>query len=376
MSNLSRVLTAVGLVCVSSLLVSGSFLFSIPDSQHGDMLQKAPTDTQVRKEPPRPSSLLATTEAPNTIIFVGDVLLGRHVESLMDVHGKNYPFAGLQFSQFSQNPFVVGNFEAAIPVVHTQTENFNMSFSVAAANIPAMTTAGFTHLSLANNHSLDFGAAAFVNTGEVLGINKLSSFGHPTMLTSDSVEILSLAGIDVALIGLHTLFNSPTAQEIEQVLQYAQESSDYQVVYVHWGEEYKTSSNASEQFLAQQLVEAGADLIIGHHPHVVQEVGYIQGVPVFYSLGNYIFDQYFSSGVQTGLLLQLDFATYPKIQLIPVQSHSTLSQPAMLTADAHAAFLDTLSSNSHLDLREYIKQGIIPLRKQVATSSEIAIMMK
>ncbi len=165
-----------------------------------------------------------------------------------------------------------------------------------------------------------------------------------------------------------------TDKELFDVFSFAEINSDFQIVYVHWGIEYEQESSLAQKKLANRFVEAGADLIIGHHPHVVQEVDYIDGVLVFYSLGNYIFDQYFSDSVQNGLLLHIDLTKNKSISLIPVTSKVNLSQPSYMTTKEHATFLTLLAEKSHLKLKKYIEEGVIPLNINVASSSKIAMI--
>ena len=116
-------------------------------------------------------------------------------------------------------------------------------------------------------------------------------------------------------------------------------------------------------------------MIVGHHPHVVQGVDFIEGVPVFYSLGNYVFDQYFSKDVQEGLVISvnnLDEAM--EISLLPVTSKTTLSQPQPMKPKDHADFLKKLARKSHPDLEDFITRGLISTDVKIATSSKVAIM--
>jgi poly-gamma-glutamate capsule biosynthesis protein CapA/YwtB (metallophosphatase superfamily) len=335
------------------------------------------TELSIVKTAPLPVSVnLVSAEEVQTdsLIFVGDVLLARNVEFLMEKHSPYYPYQGVDFSELSIKPAVVGNFEASVPVVHKPTEVLKIDFSVHPRYLTAAKAAGFTHFSLANNHSNDFGATNFSNTVKTLSQAGLKPFGQPKGFSEQTTTVLQVEDQRVALIGLHTLEFKPTKEQLNQLLKAASAASDWQVVYVHWGTEYSGTSNQYQQQLAASLVAAGADLIVGHHPHVVQEVDLIAGVPVFYSLGNYIFDQYEEAETNQGLLLQLSFARTPVINLLPVTSQSTLSQPTRMTPGKHAEFLATLAQKSHPELRALVAAGSLPLNMSVATSSKIAMI--
>jgi poly-gamma-glutamate synthesis protein (capsule biosynthesis protein) len=346
----------------------------VPESSYGELQTKIAVENVTRLQSPTLATFTSQNNKTNSIIFVGDVMMARNVEFLMDEHGSEYPFKGINFNETASNPYVVGNFEATIPKSHVPTKNQQMRFSVAAGSVQSLFDAGFTHLSLANNHGLDFGPTSLLHTQEVLQNVGVSWFGHPQKVSTESTSFVTINDIEVAIIGLHALNSVPSEEVLKEIFSYASARSDMQIVYVHWGIEYDAVSSIAQQQLAQTLVQAGADLIIGHHPHVVQEIDLIAGVPVFYSLGNYIFDQYFSKAVQTGMLLQLDTAGEIGIHILPVQSSKKISQPSYMSNVQHADFLQSLSESSHVDLQTEIKNGYIPLRMQVASSPEIAMI--
>jgi poly-gamma-glutamate synthesis protein (capsule biosynthesis protein) len=107
----------------------------------------------------------------------------------------------------------------------------------------------------------------------------------------------------------------------------------------------------------------------------VQDIDVIDGVIVFYSLGNYIFDQYFSTDVKQGLVLVLSLDETPKAMLVPVTSEQTLSQPTLMGPQLHSQFLAQLAQRSDSALSKQITQGIIHLMPKVATSTKVAMMI-
>ena len=141
---------------------------------------------------------------------------------------------------------------------------------------------------------------------------------------------------------------------------------------VHWGQEYQIKSSVFQQKLARKIIDSGADLIIGHHPHVVQEIEIYNNKLIFYSLGNFVFDQYFSEQTQQGLAVALEI--YPVrnndsnrvnpnkniYKLFPIQSK--LSQPFLMEQNQAEKFLEKLSKRSSKDLTEEIKKGVIEIR--------------
>jgi len=137
---------------------------------------------------------------------------------------------------------------------------------------------------------------------------------------------------------------------------------NFLIVSLHWGEEYKLINSLAQQKLAHQIIEAGADLIIGHHPHVVQNIEKYQGKLIFYSLGNFIFDQYFSPDTQQGLAVGLEI--YPDrlfFRLFPLQIN--LSQPVLMKKNKASEFLIQLAKRSDDKLVDEIKDGIIKIER-------------
>ena len=138
--------------------------------------------------------------------------------------------------------------------------------------------------------------------------------------------------------------------EVEKSIKKGKEISDYVIVNIHWGTEYKPTSNARQQYLAHLFIDNGADIIIGHHPHVIQEMEIYNNKPIFYSLGNFIFDQYWSTPTQVGLgvglvLYKDQISTY----LFPLQgTQSQLIQIIGTEKDQFFAnFIDKSNLNNH-----------------------------
>ena len=138
------------------------------------------------------------------------------------------------------------------------------------------------------------------------------------------------------------------------------EPDKFLIAFMHWGIEYKTNNSKAQQDLAHKMVEAGADLIIGSHPHVVQNIELYKNKLIFYSLGNFIFDQYFSKNVQQGLAVGLEIYKDKLVYAIyPIQS--VKSQPNLMSDEDKAKFLADLAARSSKELDMQINSGEIEL---------------
>ena len=132
------------------------------------------------------------------------------------------------------------------------------------------------------------------------------------------------------------------------------------IVSFHWGQEYQLKESTFQQELAHKVIDSGADLIVGHHPHVVQGIDEYKGKLIFYSLGNFVFDQYFSKETQESLAVGLD--VYPQkliFRLFPIKSH--LAQPHLTDSKQAKQFLEELAQRSDDTLLDSIKIGEIEI---------------
>lgn len=303
-----------------------------------------------------------TAKPSFTIRFFGDVMLGRHVETLLRQYGEGYVLDKWPDDNFSD--YNVINFESAMTYPHRQTANYTFRFATNPRHLSVLEKLQVTHASLANNHALDFGDLGYQLVRESFAKRSIEPFGHPTIIsTSTSLAFIEQSEVRVALIGIHTLYNNPSDEELISVFSYVNDNSDYQVVYIHWGEEYALESNNAQRKLAQKLVNLGADVVIGHHPHVTQEIEMIDGVPVFYSLGNFIFDQYFSPAVMDGLVVDMILDETLTFKLLPITSRDSQSQPRLMTDLGKTHFLEALADRSDVNLKKMILVGKIELEK-------------
>lgn len=253
-----------------------------------------------------------------TFSFVGDIMLDRGVRSSVN---KNFLgdysklFTNLEVLQKSD--IVFGNLEGPASDKGRDLKNL-YSFRMNPDAIPALKGANFSILSLANNHAGDWGREALSDTMDRLTENEIlyagaglsSNIENPTIIEKYDIRIGFLAFSDVGPNGLTPkvdqvgilLANNP---RFEEIIKKAKAQVDYLVVSIHWGDEYKTKNNKRQETLAKKAVDAGAKLVIGHHPHVIQNTEIYKDSLIIYSLGNFIFDQGFSENTMQGMLLDL-----------------------------------------------------------------------
>ncbi|MCK4554656.1 CapA family protein, partial [Candidatus Parcubacteria bacterium] len=173
-----------------------------------------------------------------------------------------------------------------------------------------------------------------------------------------SSTVVALADKKIGIAGFSMVYSKLNTAKAEKVINDLASTTDLVIVNMHWGTEYKHQFNKLQQETAHTLIDAGADIIIGHHPHVVQDIEVYQGKPIFYSLGNFVFDQYFSQDTQEGLAIgvsindeKTDFFLYPL--------KSKLSQVELMVGEEKKNFLQELIEWSEVDeeMSEQIQSG-------------------
>lgn len=247
---------------------------------------------------------------PVTILFTGDMMLGRYIATLRERNGGDFPFtympdviAAVEAElEVEELDLVVGNLEG--PIVEDQIAYGDMVFRFAPEIAPLLKKVGFTTVSLANNHSVNQSFAGLDETRSHLSAAGVDNFGHPN--TSDGEHSFlryEYPNLSIGFLGLnHTDFKLDLPSTLE-VIKRHNEEVDFLVIGIHWGAEYLKIAPDTIQDMGHQFVDAGADMIWGHHPHVVQNSEIYNDAPIYYSLGNFVFDQYWSQPTQEGLVL-------------------------------------------------------------------------
>lgn len=298
--------------------------------------------------------ILHTEEAdtqPVSLLFVGDIMLGRHVELLIEQEGIEYPFLHVT-ELLNSADITIANFEGSVPKVHVPTPSKNMTFSIQASYMETLRNVGIDILSLANNHSYDYGYTGYQNTLSVCAQYGLVCRGTAGELNDTSIYTFEVGEYAVGIIFIHTLFTQPSHESLTTYMSALTETSDYQFAYIHWGDEYEHIHNTDQETLALLLIDLGADAVFGHHPHVIQDVAVYKDVPIFYSLGNFVFDQYFSTDVMQGLAVRTiidESEIY--FEPIVVSSEEMRSQPRITTDELHTAIYDRIMPQNTLLFR-------------------------
>ena len=258
------------------------------------------------------------------VLFTGDMMFDRAVRLKTDVEGGDFLFSCID-DTFANADLVVGNLEGPITPNDSVSigsavgspKNFVFTFPPVTAIVLARNHVQVVNLG--NNHIMNFSREGLVQTKKWLDQAGDAYFGDPDSLEADKVARPTINGVPFSFVNWSDWTSDKTDHTVAQVRAEA-ESGRVVVVYTHWGEEYVPPTKQMRQ-LAHSFIDAGATIVIGSHPHIVQEHEMYNGKNIYYSLGNFIFDQYWNDDVRHGLLLRVTFNStgVQSVREIPIE---------------------------------------------------------
>ncbi len=282
-----------------------------------------------------------------SILFFGDIMIDRNVKKLIDVNGTDYlleKLAGEEGRFFSGMDIVHANLEGPFADERRPTTK-SIAFRFDPILIPMLQKYNFSLFTAANNHSLDMGRAGFAESQENLKKAGIHFYGSEYEVNDDSYLLEQIGNMKIVFIGVNDTHTLVDVADVTLLIGRGKKEADRVVLNIHWGAEYEPLSNARQRAFAHALIDAGADVIIGHHPHVVEEIEVYKDKPIFYSLGNFIFDQYFSIPTQQGLGIGLVFHDdKTSIYVFPLQG--VQSQVTLMKGLNSAQFMQNLIDRS------------------------------
>ncbi len=305
------------------------------------------------------------------LLFAGDVYLSDHVLEAYDAAGgiDGVLSQGYQ-AEIQAADFFMTNEEFPFSTRGTPAPDKQFTFRVHPEKVKLMQEMGIDLVTLANNHALDYGRDAMLDTIDTLNHAGIRHVGAGKNLAeARKPVIVELNGRTFAFIGATRVYPEADwaagtdsagmfsaydggAQLAEEVTA-AKQQADYVIAYVHWGIEREETPNEVQKSIAHRLVDAGADLVVGAHPHVLQGIEYYQGVPIAYSLGNFVF----GSSIPSTALLQADVDDEGiRLRLIPGTSAAGYTRK-LDDAEKIAAFyekMSRLSSGVKIDAKGYL----------------------
>lgn len=296
-SSKSKFRIAVSLIAVLlvALLVSWLFL----NNQH------SPSEPRVRETPkPMPLPVSVSTD----MLLTGNSFWGRYTNDHAMKTEEPYKFPFSRLSEFEREKYDAWITGLECPTsqkgvgMSSADMEATLTFNCDPAYLPEFAK-WFTAVSLANNHTDNMGADGFADTQEALAKNKIQYFGHynPEQL-NDICDVVSIPArvkyddgtekkqsIPIALCGYHFVFQLPSEESVATIKKYAEYFPT--IVMPHGGAEYKAAPDQIKTDLYRSMIDAGADMVIGDHPHWVQTTEAYKDKLIVYSMGNFMFDQ-------------------------------------------------------------------------------------
>jgi poly-gamma-glutamate synthesis protein (capsule biosynthesis protein) len=285
---------------------------------------RRPGDYPYRAAGPEPGPV-------TTLTVVGDIMLGRRVgERAAELGDPAYALRHLR-GRLAAADLTVGNLESTLATLGAPTQGDD-SFAADPAVVGGLRAAGFDAVSLANNHAGDYGPASLVRTVRLLRHGGVAPFGAGRdRVAARRPVIVERHGLDFAFLGFNAIGETPEAgpetpgassvsmpprtgpldrRELGRVLADVRRLAriaDVVVVMPHWGTQYTERPEPIQTYVGRQLVRAGADLVVGGHPHWVQGATLVGHSLVVQSLGNFVFDMDFVPESMEGLMLEATF---------------------------------------------------------------------
>jgi len=284
------------------------------------------------------SEIISPEKKTISVVLVGDIMLNRGVEYMMKTEGNGdfrFPFSKIA-KDLKKADILFGNLEGPISDKGIKVGSI-YSFRAEPEAIEGLTFAGFNLISLANNHAFDYGREALEDCLAKLskagidyvgaGFNEGEAYGGRTPVIKE-IEGTKIGFLAYTNLGPESWKasekNSGIAwisekdfEKIKKDIENAKSQADILIVSLHAGEEYAAEPTQFQIEFSKAAIDAGADLVIGHHPHVVQKSEKYKDKWIFYSLGNFVFDQSFSQETMRGKILEILIKDGKINELIP-----------------------------------------------------------
>ena len=285
-------------LAVAGGLPAASWLAGCATSARRALPARGRTTTATRA----PSPSATPDDRPVTLVITGDVMLARSVNSALLASSDRFPF-NYTADYLSAFDLTVGNLECVVSTLGSpQPKEF--TFEANPKAFERLRAASFDVMSLANNHSGDYGKLAFSDMlGQLLlhgiqplggGMN-LAEAHQPVIRTIRTTRLGFLAYCEIEPQSFVATATTPghawlDPDMMQQDIKAARPRADFLIVFTHWGIEYQLAETDHQQAMARLAIDAGADLVVGAHPHVIQPYEMYRGKLIVYSLGNFVFD--------------------------------------------------------------------------------------
>ena len=322
-------------------------------------------------------NILNTTDPNVTLMFGGDVTLA---DAFADMVGDDYRWAFADMNEYRQADVAMVNLENPLTEADTPLANKAFNFKADPEAVKVLTEGGVDIVTLANNHAMDYEAAGLAETMRILDQAGIHHIGAgQDVQEARRPEILEVKGQRIAYLGyydddLHAASeeapgtNARRNDRVAADIRAVRDQVDWIVVNYHWGEELAEHPSEQQVDLARFTIDQGADLVVGHHPHVLQGAEIYKGRPIAYSLGNFIFGGNARSDYDTAVLKVALRDKQMKVEFLPVEV--TQYQPEVVEGDRGAQILAQIEERSRIFEQPMPTSVILDARSSKVVSPE------
>ena len=307
------------------------------------------------------SETVALLDEPVEILlsFTGDCILGTDENFYYDTsfnayyenYGSAYFFQNVK-DVFEKDDLTIINMEGTLTDLTTRKDK-QFAFKGDTEYVKVLTNGSVEAANMANNHSYDYGEESFKDTVNILEKNKIRTFGD------DETVIIPVKGVNVGIFGIYELddHEERIPQVKSDIAKLKKDGADIIVAVFHWGNELERVPDDNQVMLAHLAIDEGADVVVGHHPHVLQGIDTYKGKTIAYSLGNFCFGGNYHPTEMDTMIFQQKFMidtskkiTDSEINVIPcsVSSESDCNnyQPTILEGDEAKRVLELIEERS------------------------------
>ncbi|WP_232510171.1 CapA family protein [Paenibacillus crassostreae] len=329
---------------------TSSNLIDEQDSEDERVLDSAATEVSVEPEIhiEEDESIVVNSDSVLTFNFAGDMMFAGKVEDKLKMKGYDFPFKYVS-KLFQQDDLTIANLESPVTTAGIEASDKQYVFKSSPKALVALKEAGMDGVGLANNHILDQGVSGLLDTLKYLEKSKLQYAGAgkdadeayaPTYFTRQGVKVALIAVSRVVPKsdwhagkgnpGVATVYDPTLA--IKSIAS-ARMEADIVIVMAHWGEERALNPIGNQSELAHQFVDAGADLVIGSHPHVLQGLEQYKGKWIAYSTGNFIFTKSLTETTWKTAIFSTTCTPEGECRIKLIPFHAELGQPVPMSEE-------------------------------------------
>lgn len=348
---------------------------TVPDTQ----TYAASSETEITSEAENTETTEVSTETETVtdkdtvLVFAGDILLGDRTLPLYQSSGIDGILSPDLLNLMQNADICMVNEEFPFSTRGEQAPDKQFTFRTDPIYVSAFTDMGIDIVTLANNHVLDYGTEALLDT-----FDTLDSAGIPYVGAGENAErakkphYIEANGLTFGFLAASRVwpvasweatdtnpgcFGTYDPAKLIEAIKEARDDCDFLTVYVHWGIERQNYPEDYQVNMAQMYIDAGADLVIGSHPHCLQGIEYFNGKPVFYSLGNYIFGQ--TTDKTAAIKVTVDKDCVPVYEVVPATAQNSKTYMTEGdTAQSLFSYMNEISYDVFVD-----NNGVVSNRK-------------